>query len=366
MRNFLLLCSIIPTTIFASAGEIDTSRYEKAVDIKVEGVITPKVAQFSTKEFTGGQTLLLDENREIIPHRWIRSYEKTKSQDFSVSDTSLGFEGTPQNLTDDDSSTYFTFHPEKNQHYLVLTFREKTDVSGIYMTLDPGIITPYATSIQGDFGDDRWTNILNNRYFSHYTPFPKVSVKKLKITLKSRHFLRLNELEISGQEKSEKNDELVFFAEEGKTYTLYTTPHFGQKSYRAGDYQPLHTDEKTPQFSLKNFEENPVFNADFDGDGLEDKDDLCPKDADSANTDKDQNGRGDMCEDPDLDGKSGSRDNCPFAYNPNQKDSDLDGIGDKCDETEDRASENMPYLLWIVFGVVALFLGFLVFRSLRN
>jgi hypothetical protein len=61
-----------------------------------------------------------------------------------------------------------------------------------------------------------------------------------------------------------------------------------------------------------------------------------------------------------------SIDNCPFKYNPDQKDSDLDKIGNACDDKENRASETSKYLLYVIFSFAALFLGFLMWRSLKK
>ncbi len=63
--------------------------------------------------------------------------------------------------------------------------------------------------------------------------------------------------------------------------------------------------------------ENPF--TDDDGDGLRNGEDLCPGDADPAQTDGDSDASGDAC------------DNCPDVANPTQLDGDTDGIGDACD-----------------------------------
>lgn len=68
--------------------------------------------------------------------------------------------------------------------------------------------------------------------------------------------------------------------------------------------------------------------SDDDGDGLDNEQDLCPRDAIesdpdfSAEIDADGDGRGDAC------------DNCPFDANPSQLDTDGDGAGDACDPEE--------------------------------
>ncbi|MCK5460438.1 thrombospondin type 3 repeat-containing protein [Candidatus Gracilibacteria bacterium] len=353
-------------TTFAEEPQ-DFSRFEKQVKFSVSGIITPKVVKFETKEYFGNQTILLDEKGNLLPHKWVRSYEKTKKQNVMVSKVSSSFEGQGRNLIDGNFSTKLAFHPEKDlKKKIVLKFKEQTDVSGIIVHVDDGIIAPQKVSVRGLFKNNEWVNIVSNISFSHRIPFPTVSLTGLEISYKTPHFLRLTEIEILGQKEIEKKDELIFFAEENKNYTLLSNSHFGQKNYYSKEQQPLHTDTKTPVFTLPFSQKNPKFNPDFDGDGINDSEDLCPKFIDPENMDKDKNGRGDFCEDPDLDNIYSNKDNCPFKYNPDQLDSDQDSIGDVCDDKEGRWTENQDYLLWIVFTISAGFLGFLVFRSFKK
>lgn len=345
----------------------DYSRFEDVTKISVTGIVTPKIVRFKTNNYYNGNTILLNDKNEIISHKWIRKSQKIKSQNITVSEVSSQFEGKPANLVDGNNESFFTFHPETDRtKSTTLNFGELTDVSGIYVTLSDGIINPKTVSVSGKFANGEEVIIVNRKKFSHRIPFPTVAVTQLKISYDTPHFLRLSEIEIMGQEETEKTDELIFFAEEGKDYILYSNSHFGQKHYSSREYQPLTTDSKTPLFSLTSTGKNPFFNNDFDSDGLNDNIDLCPKISDSQNTDIDNNGRGDVCEDPDQDKRMSSFDNCPYKYNPDQKDSDLDKVGDACDEEENRLSENTDYLLWYIFGFAALFLGVLVWRSLKK
>ena len=63
-----------------------------------------------------------------------------------------------------------------------------------------------------------------------------------------------------------------------------------------------------------------------------DKCDNCPDKKNYGQEDKDEDGKGDECdEDIDNDGVLNKEDNCPEEPNKDQKDRDKDGIGDICD-----------------------------------
>ena len=368
MKKTLTVLGLLLTTTIFAGNTNDYSRFENVTKIEVPEITTPKVIIMETTENFAGNTVLVDdETNEVISHRWERNTTETKSA-IKITDitTSSALEGNPRNLIDGDQQTDFTFKTEDLNKKVVLKFAGITEIAGLQISLADGVIPPREISVQGVLASGTKTTILKNKYFTNYLTFPKLSVQELEISFNSPHFLRISEIKIISQIESESKNRLVFFAGNQKTYTLYSKPHFGQKSYSAKNYQPLQTDSKTPVFQLGNPAKFSGFNNDFDHDGLPDEQDLCPKIADAKNTDIDKNGRGDVCEDPDLDGIMSNNDNCPFVYNPAQKDSDLDKIGDKCDKEENRASENSEYLLYAIFGIAALFLGFLVMRSFKK
>ncbi|RKX20013.1 MAG: hypothetical protein DRP35_06750, partial [Candidatus Zixiibacteriota bacterium] len=83
---------------------------------------------------------------------------------------------------------------------------------------------------------------------------------------------------------------------------------------------------------------------DFDCDGILDSEDNCPESYNPEQTDSDQDGVGNFCDNspygttlkcdtqwPDFDGICANVDNCPTRPNADQADSDNDGIGDVCD-----------------------------------
>ena len=81
--------------------------------------------------------------------------------------------------------------------------------------------------------------------------------------------------------------------------------------------------------------------GDADGDGLIDRRDNCPFDADPSGLDSDLDGAGNACDDDDDDdGLLDGNDNCPIDVNPTQDDFDTDGSGDACDNCPDRSNPN--------------------------
>ena len=72
--------------------------------------------------------------------------------------------------------------------------------------------------------------------------------------------------------------------------------------------------------------------ADCDNDGIKNGDDNCAFTANTNQTDNDNDGIGDTCDDDDdNDGIIDTVDNCPLTPNTDQADRDHDGKGDVCD-----------------------------------
>ena len=362
----LLIFSIFFCTN-VNAKNLDLTRYKNFYLLEVpESIITPKVVKFETDNLIEGG-ILINEKNEVISHKLISRLEKINSQKIFVSDVSSVFQGEKNYLVDKNINTSLVFHPEKDlEKSIVLEFGKNIDISGVFVTLSQGVIEPQKISVSGKFDEKGFVNILKNIDFERHIPFPKISVQALKISFDSPHFLGISEVEILGQSKQQKKETLIFFAQPGGKYKFFVNPSFGQKNFYPKKHQPLKTDNSSPVFEFSEKNKNKEYNDDFDGDGIPDKKDLCPKIKDSKNLDIDKNGKGDVCEDPDVDGIFSIKDNCPFVYNPSQKDQDLDNIGDKCDTEENRLTENIQYLLYGIFGLVGLVLGILVIRSFKK
>ena len=75
-------------------------------------------------------------------------------------------------------------------------------------------------------------------------------------------------------------------------------------------------------------------NGDDDNDGVVNGVDNCPSVANADQSDVDNNGIGDVCQDTDQDGILDINDNCPTIANPDQLDSNNDGVGDVCQDSD--------------------------------
>ncbi|MBU0767404.1 thrombospondin type 3 repeat-containing protein [Patescibacteria group bacterium] len=106
--------------------------------------------------------------------------------------------------------------------------------------------------------------------------------------------------------------------------------------------------------------------TDTDGDGILDPYDNCAPFANDDQKDKDEDGIGDPCDDDDGDRIQNAVDNCPFDSNPYQGDEDNDGEGNPCDNTDNRWSEERPWILWVSMIAIILVLTGLGASLLRK
>lgn len=375
MRTFLLaLVGCFPFLVSATwvPSTMDLSRMQDRTEFTVQGITTPKVVRYKQEQAFDIPLYLFEKKyddqyleSDLLPRRVVHSYEKNDTrQKFTVTSVSSEFAGNKNDMIDNDSNTHLMFDSNSPEHVIEIAFDGTKKVSEIYMILGTGDLEPYSVTIEGRFPNNQWQAITSQRPYYYQMRWPEVEVNALRFTVRSNHLFRVSELYMLGDQQADRFDELVFFAEEGKTYVLFSRPSFGQKSYSALSSLPLNTDNQTPLFELPQPSPYAGYKNDFDEDGLPDSQDLCPRVADSQNLDVDRNGRGDVCEDPDQDGFMSHKDNCPYVYNPSQKDSDEDGEGDDCDGVENRFTENQDFLLYGVFGLAILLLGYLVVKSL--
>ncbi len=108
---------------------------------------------------------------------------------------------------------------------------------------------------------------------------------------------------------------------------------------------------------------------DWDGDGLINAYDNCPKVSNPRQIDGNDDEHGDACDDFDSDGTANALDNCPTMINSQQRDEDEDGIGDVCDPDFSEGcavSSSGGSTAWTGAGMLAMFLLVTLARRRRR
>jgi hypothetical protein len=343
----------------------DVTRFQQKIDFEVTGITTPKVVTFETAQYLGNTLSLKNiTQNEVINFRQ-NNVSTFKRWVLPVSDNSNLIEGTTPNIQDENTLSYLSFDTNSATKQITFDNPERLSPSALNLTLAENTQRPQSITIQAMLpGSDQWSNILDKTAFRNQLTFPQIQPTKLRVIFETSNLLRLSELEwTTTNRQSQKKTQISFWAEEGDQFTLFIQPSFGQSALSITQNNPARTDSSTPRFQFPPLEANPSYNPDYDSDGILDGQDLCPRVADMNNTDFDNNGRGDVCEDPDQDGIYSSVDNCPFVSNSNQLDTDNDNLGDACDDTLDQKSENSDVWINLAFGLMVLALLALVARS---
>jgi len=370
--RYLLTLSLLLITVSVSAkmmAPVTPDRFLNSTTIEVNGITTPKVVQFNTDTDLGSFQVLKEvETDTVISHRVVSLYNQKDKPTPRVTGSSELQKGNLNALTDRVryEATAVVFAANNTQHRLIIETPGTEIYNGLRVVLSDGVFRPKKISVNADYGDGEFVNFINNLDYQNQLSFASITPARLEVIFESPHYLSLNEVELLTPSQ-DKSYGLVFFAKEGSTYQLFSNPESGQKRMYASERLPLRTNVDTPQFDLPTMTQNKNYNPDLDGDGLVDTIDLCPSVSDSTNADVDNDGRGDVCQDPDQDNLMSHKDNCPFVYNRDQSDIDADGIGDVCDDSDERFSENMhEWVLNGVFLLVALLLLGLVAWSVKN
>jgi len=343
----------------------DVTRYQQKIDFNVTGIVTPKVVTYETSEYLGNSLSLKNVTQNEVINFSQNNVSTLKRWIMPVLNNSNLMDGNTSAVQDDNTLSYITFDPNTNTKEIIFNNPGKLSPSALNLILAENTERPKSITIQALLpGNDQWNTILDKSAFRNQITFPQIQPTQLRIIFETPNLLRLSELEwTTTNRQSEKKTQISFWAEEGDQFTLFIQPSFGQSALSITQNNPARTDSSTPRFQFPPLEANPSYNPDYDSDGILDGQDLCPRVADMNNTDFDNNGRGDVCEDPDQDGIYSSVDNCPFVSNSNQLDTDNDNLGDACDDTLDQKSENSDVWINLAFGLMVLALLALVARS---
>ena len=360
---------LLPFAASAATDDVDLTVFETIYTVDVGELIKPTVVSIDlADEQYYGVAIIEDEDTYTSQPYIIIKNKKEKS--FNVTNVSA-LNGSSRNLFDDDFTTTTEFNLDKDKGSAFIEFEANQEITSDFLSLylDNNVALPYKIAIYAEINGEWKTVVANTKLYSSSISFPETKSKKWKEELKHSQPLVIRELILNDTEikKNEYQIEVRWLARSGKKYTIYTD---------AATYVYVPTSERGElegeelevlSLDVGDSSSNPLFKEpDYDDDGVPDIKDNCVKLANSQQTDKDENNKGDDCEDDDGDNVMNSKDNCPEHPNSKQRDEDDDGIGDECDDEESRITEKNTWLPWGVMGLSALVVVLLILHTVKR
>lgn len=323
-------------------------------------IVVPTVVElpFSLGDIVGYDLAVLEnETGELQP--W---YLNSTSQETRVSSSDSA-------LTDGSSKTYVEYElPEEGtgKAVITLTAAEAVTSSSLSFVFDRNVARPSSIEVRVLESDETEKTILAESKMTGTTvSFPSTTAQTWYIEFNYSQLLRVNEVELT-QENVNLQKSVRFLAQPDYSYKVYFNAD-GPVDIETGESGNLTDDEGVLELSAATTKVNSSYEKmDSDEDGVPNDEDNCVNEANADQTDEDENGRGDLCDDHDKDSVINAKDNCPSEPNRYQEDEDGDGMGDACDDEESRLTEKYTWLPWLGMGLAALVIGFLFYRALRK
>ncbi|MFT7184041.1 MAG: hypothetical protein ACI9QC_000367 [Oceanicoccus sp.] len=313
-----------------------------------------------------GYTILEVESQEAQATKLYQDYNTISFEEIESS----ALKGDAENLFDEDYSsfTYFDLDEDEGEAYMIFESSEHLTSSELVLSLAKEVARPDEIALFSYSGEvlDEWiTLIARTDLTSSSVTFPETTASKWKVEFWHSQPLQMTEMTLTDKNKEEGASHLVWLGRPGETYELYIDAAI-YTNISAEEGGTLEREDAL-EATLGEKESNALFvEPDKDEDGLIDSEDNCIYVVNADQTDVDQNGLGDVCEDHDGDGIQDGEDNCPDFANKNQKDSDGDGLGDVCDDEESRLTENLPWLPWLAMGLAATVILAIVIKTVRK
>jgi len=341
----IMIFFIIPFFVKAQKvvwQDFDKSCFQKSAVLKNIEQGTIKV------EVKNNENLVFEQDNDLLSFKFFEQKE-SEVLNYEIID----YSGISQNdfkkeyLNDGNYKTSVVFDPfNQEEKFLIIDLGKTLETDNFSFKLDYQSNLKILYSISQD----------NQNYINIKNDLEKYSFRYLKINFENQNINDVNKYnltisEITFEQKGAKiylvnsknsNEIKVYFyyaCEDKDKFNNFFTKKISSDSKSSF---PINIDTKLYSVNLV---DNPLFNVDFDNDGVLNELDNCPYVFNQDQSDKDQDLVGDACDfdntsknanekDADEDGVGDSLDNCAFAYNPKQEDSNSDKKGDLCSDDD--------------------------------
>ena len=362
MKNiitFVLICLSFGLLATVNAqGEISTYNSEAFQNIILVGntkVAVPTVVELPIAPASVSQpnfAVVQNSDGTAIPYYWRKASETVPVPWYVTVD---GY-GIQRALTDGNINTLSSFPlPEEGEGSLkiVMETNNLTTVSALTFTLQKNVLLPLRISIETVGQNGQMQRVLaDTNMRSNTVVFPEVNTRILIINVTYAQPLRVSELSVGLENPTTQiTAGLRFLAQPNESYTVFLNPDRPviAPAFSGGD---LRSSAGVIMLAPGRITSNQLYQPyDADNDGVANDLDNCEAIANPTQSDVNNNGVGDECDDYDRDRVMNSTDNCPDLPNSSQIDTDGDGIGDECDDEESRLTEKYQWILWAGLGI---------------
>ena len=341
-----------PTIPEELAIDFQLKAFRKFKEVHFSGKV-PSVIELSLdgEYLEREQFAIIDTFNNIIPYYFRK---ETFSNKVPVSVTANISQESAAKMIDGNTLTYAEFDliGDSNTAPIVLRSQKPIISSSLNFLLDGHVAMPNFVEIRArtETGTQKIV-VANSRVDGQTINFPRTVSDEWHITFRFSQPLRISEISLAQENAVKTNTSILrFLAQPETTYRIYFDPD-RQVILNAGEPGNLAQDKDIVRLAKVPTNLNPDYKiADIDNDGVPDIGDNCVSAENSDQTDANNNGKGDACDDFDKDGLINSLDNCLNLPNRDQKDTDGDRLGDACDNEESRITEKNPWLPWVGIG----------------